>query len=125
MLVVEALDRLSRDTLADLGQIHKIFTFLGIEIIEVNDGGRPADTVLIGLRGLVAQLFREDGAKKVRRGMLGLVSAGRHAEAEPTVIGLVQPVVASRRSSRMRPRSSNGFLLTIFRAKRLDKLLMR
>ena len=78
VLIVEALDRLSRD-IADLGQIHKTFTFLGIEIIGVNDGGRPADTVLIGLRGLVAQLFREDGAKKVRRGMLGLVSAGKHA----------------------------------------------
>ena len=51
---------------------------MGIDIIGVNDGGRPADTIMIGLRGLVGQLFREDGAKKVRRGMVGLVNAGKH-----------------------------------------------
>jgi site-specific DNA recombinase len=78
VLIVEALDRLSRD-IADLGQVHKTFSFLGIDIVGVNDGGRPADTILIGLRGLVAQLFREDGAKKVKRGMTGLVNRGKHA----------------------------------------------
>ncbi|MHB2165860.1 recombinase family protein [Alsobacter sp. R-9] len=78
VLLVEALDRLSRD-IADLGHIHKTFSFLGIDIIGVSDGGRPADTILIGLRGLVGQLFREDGAKKVKRGMVGLVNRGKHA----------------------------------------------
>ncbi|WP_395664844.1 recombinase family protein [Methylocella sp.] len=38
-----------------------------------------ADTVTVGLRGLVAQLYREDGAKKVRRGMDAVVRSGRHA----------------------------------------------
>ena len=77
VLIVESLDRLSRD-ISDLGYIHKTFSFMGIDIIGVNDGGRPADTIMIGLRGLVGQLFREDGAKKVRRGMIGLVNAGKH-----------------------------------------------
>ncbi len=39
VLIVEALDRLSRD-IADLGHIHKTFSFLGIDIIGVSDGGR-------------------------------------------------------------------------------------
>jgi site-specific DNA recombinase len=76
VVVVEALDRLSRD-MADLAGVHRELTFLGIEICAVHDG--RADTVAIGLRGLVGQLYREDGAKKVRRGMAGVVRGGRHA----------------------------------------------
>ncbi|RWH69922.1 MAG: recombinase family protein [Mesorhizobium sp.] len=75
-LVVEALDRLSRD-MADLAGLHKRLAFLGIEIQAVHDG--IADAVLIGIRGLVGQMQREDGAKKVRRGMAGVVRDGRHA----------------------------------------------
>ena len=45
--------------------------------VERTDG--KADTIMVGLRGLVGQLFREDGAKKVRRGMMGVVRSGRHA----------------------------------------------
>ena len=80
VIVVEALDRLSRD-MADLATIHKQLKFKGIELRAVHDG--RADTVLIGLRGLVGQLFREDGAKKVRRGMQGVVRDGRHAGGKP------------------------------------------
>nr|WP_080643981.1 recombinase family protein [Mesorhizobium loti] len=75
-VVVEALDRLSRD-MADLAGLHKRLSFLGIEIQAVHDG--VADAVLIGIRGLVGQMQREDGAKKVRRGMAGVVRDGRHA----------------------------------------------
>ena len=75
VVVVEALDRLSRD-MADLANIYKRLTFLGIEIRGVNDG--TADSILVGLRGLVGQLQREDGAKKVRRGMAGVLRDGRH-----------------------------------------------
>ncbi len=75
-VVVEALDRLSRD-MADLAGLHKRLSFLGIEIQAVHDG--IADAVLIGIRGLVGQMQREDGAKKVRRGMAGVVRDGRHA----------------------------------------------
>lgn len=75
VVVVEALDRLSRD-IADLAGLHRRLQFLGIEIRAVHDG--VADTITIGLRGLVGQLYREDGAKKVRRGMQGVIRDGRH-----------------------------------------------
>ena len=76
VLVVEALDRLSRD-MEDLAGIHKRLSFQGIQIQAVHDG--TADSILIGIRGLVGQMQREDGAKKVRRGMAGVVRDGRHA----------------------------------------------
>jgi DNA invertase Pin-like site-specific DNA recombinase len=76
VLFVEALDRLSRD-MADLAGIHRQLTFLSIEIRAVHDG--VADTVTVGLRGLVGQLFREDGVKKIRRGMAGVIREGRYA----------------------------------------------
>jgi site-specific DNA recombinase len=76
VVVVEALDRLSRD-IADLATIHKRLTFSRVEIQAVNDG--RVDTVVVGLRGLIGQLFREDGAKKVRRGMSGRVRDGLSA----------------------------------------------
>lgn len=76
VVIVEALDRLSRD-MEDLAGIHKRLSFQGIEIQAVHDG--TADSVLIGIRGLVGQMQREDGAKKVRRGMAGVIRDGRHA----------------------------------------------
>lgn len=76
VIVVEALDRLSRD-MEDLAGIHKKLSFHGVELAAVHDG--VANTVLIGLRGLVGQLYREDGVKKVRRGMAGVVRQGRVA----------------------------------------------
>lgn len=76
VLVVEALDRLSRD-MEDLAGIHKRLTFHGVEIRAVHEG--VASTVLVGLRGLVGQLFREDGAKKIKRGLSGVVRSGRIA----------------------------------------------
>ncbi|MGO8918164.1 MAG: recombinase family protein [Stellaceae bacterium] len=76
VLIVEALDRLSRD-MEDLAGIHKRLSFLGIEIRAVHEG--VVNTVLVGLRGLVGQLYREDNAHKVRRGQAGRVSQGLHA----------------------------------------------
>lgn len=76
IIIVEALDRLSRD-LEDLAGIHKRLQFAGVQIRAVNDG--PVDSLMVGLRGLVGQMQREDGAKKVRRGMAGVVREGRSA----------------------------------------------
>jgi site-specific DNA recombinase len=73
VLIVEALDRLSRD-MEDLAGIHKRLSFVGIEIRAVHEG--VVNTVLVGLRGLVGQLYREDNAHKVRRGQAGRVSKG-------------------------------------------------
>src|SRR5882724_11924478 len=76
VVVVEALDRLSRD-MEDLAGIHKRLSFLGIEIRAVHEG--VVNTVLVGLRGLVGQLYREDIAHKVRRGQAGRINRGLHA----------------------------------------------
>lgn len=76
IVVVEALDRLSRD-MEDLAGIHKRLSFLGIEIRAVHEG--LVNTVLVGLRGLVGQLYREDNAHKVRRGLAGRVGQGLNA----------------------------------------------
>ncbi len=73
VVVVEALDRLSRD-MEDLAGIHKRLSFLGIEIRAVHEG--VVNTVLVGLRGLVGQLYREDNAHKVRRGQAGRIKQG-------------------------------------------------
>ena len=53
VVIVEALDRLSRD-MEDLAGLHKRLSFQGIEIQAVHDG--IADAVLIGIRGLVGQM---------------------------------------------------------------------
>lgn len=72
-VVVEALDRLSRD-MEDLAGLHKRLSFLGIGIHAVHEG--TVDTVLVGLRGLIGQLYREDNAHKIRRGQEGRAKAG-------------------------------------------------
>lgn len=74
VLVSESPDLVSRD-MADLAGIHKALEFRGIEINCVN-GGRM-DTMSIGMYGVMGQMQREEGAKKVRRGMAGVVRDGR------------------------------------------------
>lgn len=76
VVVVEALDRLSRDQ-EDLAGIWKRLRFLGVEIRAVHDG--RADAVQIGVRGLIGAIYLEDLAHKVRRGLAGVVRDGRHA----------------------------------------------
>ena len=76
VIVVEEIDRISRD-MEDMAGIYKRMQFLGIEIIGIHEG--TASTVTVGLRSIVSQLFREDNARKVRRGMEGLVKSGLSA----------------------------------------------
>jgi site-specific DNA recombinase len=73
IVLIEALDRLSRD-MEDLASLYKRLTFLGIEIRAVHEG--VVNTVLVGLRGLVGQLYREDNAHKIRRASAGRVAQG-------------------------------------------------
>ncbi|GLK86626.1 recombinase family protein [Ancylobacter defluvii] len=75
-LIVEALDRVSRDQ-EDLAAIYKRLTFAGIKIIAVHEG--VADQVQVGIRGLISSIYLTDLAHKVRRGMAGVVRDGRHA----------------------------------------------
>jgi site-specific DNA recombinase len=76
VILVEALDRLSRDQ-EDLAGIWKRLNFLGVELCAVHEG--IADHIQIGVRGLLGSLFLTDLAHKVRRGMAGVVSDGRNA----------------------------------------------
>ncbi len=76
VLVAEHPDRISRD-IADLAHIHKTLRFRRIEMNCVNGGAM--DTVQIGMYGVVGQMQREEGAKKVKRGMVGVVRSGRNA----------------------------------------------
>ncbi|MGO4833633.1 recombinase family protein, partial [Rhizobiaceae sp. 2RAB30] len=76
VLVSESADRISRD-MADLATIHKKLEFRGVEINCVNGG--KLDTLQVGVHGLVGQMQREEGARKVRRGMIGVVNDGRSA----------------------------------------------
>src|SRR5688500_6692605 len=66
VVLVEAADRLSRD-MADLAGIHKRLTYYGIEIRAVHSG--VVDTAMVGLFGLVGQMQREEGVKKIRCGL--------------------------------------------------------
>ncbi|ESQ82360.1 hypothetical protein AEAC466_17195 [Asticcacaulis sp. AC466] len=108
VVIVEALDRLSRD-MEDLAHIHKRLTHAGIEIRAIHEG--IANTLTVGLRGLVGQLFREDNVHKTRRGMKGKIDAGMiasgksygyslagdvrgRAEIEPTEAGIVRRIYA-------------------------------
>lgn len=75
VLVAEAPDRISRD-IADLAHVHKQLEFRSIEINCVNGG--QMSTVQIGMYGLVGQMQREEGAKKIKRGMVGVVRSGRN-----------------------------------------------
>ncbi len=76
VLLSEATDRISRD-IADLAHVHKQLTFRNISMNCVNGG--EMSTVQIGMFGIVGQLQREEGAKKVKRGMIGVVRSGRNA----------------------------------------------
>jgi DNA invertase Pin-like site-specific DNA recombinase len=76
VLLVEHADRISR-SIRDLADIHEKLAFRGIQIRAVHSD--VMDTATIGLFGLVGQMQREEGAKKVRRGMAGGIRDNRHA----------------------------------------------
>jgi len=75
VVLTEAFDRLARDT-ADSLFVLKRLDFLGVKLLSVNQG--QAETVNLVIHGLMGQLQREEGARKVRRGMAGVVRGGRN-----------------------------------------------
>ena len=62
-IIVYDLARLSRD-MEDLAGIFKRLSHEGISLLAVNEG--EATTVLVGLRGFIGQLYREDNANRIR-----------------------------------------------------------
>lgn len=73
-VVVESLDRLSRDQ-ADLAIIFRQLNFLEIKLLTVNEG--IATNIHIGVRGLLGSMFLKDLGDKVRRGLDGRVREGK------------------------------------------------
>jgi len=74
VLVVEALDRVSRDQ-ADTATAFKVFRFADCRIHSVNEGEIGA--IHIGMKGAMNSLYLEDLAHRVRRGQRGALERGR------------------------------------------------
>ena len=77
VIIAESLDRIARSQ-ADPPHIFRELTLQGVELISVNEGGRPADAMLIGFRAMMGKFHSRDGAQKVRRGMTGVARQGRY-----------------------------------------------
>jgi len=76
VVVIESLDRLSRDV-GDLNYVFKEMEHADVDLAQVHEG--KADQITIGVRGLVGALFLKDLAHKVRRGASGKIRAGQRA----------------------------------------------
>jgi site-specific DNA recombinase len=76
-IIVEGQDRLSRDE-EDMAGIFKRLVFSDIELV-TNEG--KATNLSVGLRGIVAALFRKDLGDKVRRHHSGRAREGKFAGA--------------------------------------------
>jgi len=76
VVVAEALDRISRDQ-ADTATIYKILAFHGVSIVTLSEG--EVDSMHVGFKGVMNEMFLRDLAKKTRRGQTGVVNSGRSA----------------------------------------------
>ena len=76
IVLAEALDRLSRDQ-ADTATIYKILAFYDVRIITLSEG--EVDTMHVGFKGVMNEMFLRDLARKTRRGQAGVVKSGRSA----------------------------------------------
>ena len=74
VIVVEALDRLSRK-LADVADLHDRLSFLRIGLHTVATG--EITPMHVGMLGTMAQMYLKDLAEKTRRGQLGRALKGR------------------------------------------------
>ena len=74
VVVAEALDRLSRDQ-ADVANLYKYLSFLGIKLVTIAEG--EINEMHVGLKGAMNAIFLKDLAQKTRRGLEGRVRQGR------------------------------------------------
>jgi site-specific DNA recombinase len=72
-IIVESLDRLSRDQ-EDLPGIFKKLTFWGVEIRTLGEG--IATAMHVGIRGMVGSMYLKDLGAKLKRRQFGAVSGG-------------------------------------------------
>ena len=73
VIVVESLDRLSRDQ-EDLAGLFKRFKHYGIELLTVNEG-RTTD-IHVGVRGIIGAMYLKDFGDKIKRAQIPLVLEG-------------------------------------------------
>lgn len=76
VIVVEALDRLSRDQ-ADIAQLYRQLTYDGIKIFTLAEG--EINEMHIGLKGTMNQLFLKDLRQKTHRGLSGKIQNKKSA----------------------------------------------
>lgn len=76
VVVVEALDRLSRDQ-EDIAGLFKRLRFQGINVVTCSEG--EISELHVGLKGTMNALFLKDLAAKTRRGLEGRIRKGRSA----------------------------------------------
>ncbi|MEO1476343.1 MAG: recombinase family protein, partial [Pseudomonadota bacterium] len=76
IVLAEALDRLSRDQ-ADTATIYKILAFHNVSIMTLSEG--EVDTMHVGFKGVMNEMFLRDLARKTRRGQAGVIKSGRSA----------------------------------------------
>ena len=75
-VIVEHQDRLSRDQ-EDTAHVYKRLKHHRVDLLEVHGG--KANTLTVGMKAIVAEMYREDNIQKVQRGMKGLIEAGKTA----------------------------------------------
>ncbi len=81
VLILEGLDRLSRDSL-EQEKIVRIIEHRGVRVLGVSDGydsRMTGKTLMRGMRGLINQVYLQDLAHKTHRGLAGQFSRGLSA----------------------------------------------
>ncbi len=76
VIVAEAFDRIARST-RDMTGIRDQATFFGVQVWSVTEG--QADTIKAAMYGMMGELYRENNANKVRRGLQSRVRQGQSA----------------------------------------------
>lgn len=76
IVLAEALDRISRDQ-ADTATIYKLLAFHDVRIVTLSEG--EVDTMHVGFKGVMNEMFLKDLARKTRRGQAGVIKSGRSA----------------------------------------------
>lgn len=73
VILCESLDRISRDQ-ADISYIFKKLNFQDVSLVTIHDG--DVNSLHIGVKGYLSQLYIEDLAKKTLRGQIAKVKSG-------------------------------------------------
>ena len=85
VVLVDDLSRLSRDSIETARTVKRL-TFAGVRLVGVSDGvdtARKSHKADVGLRGLMSELYLDDLAEKVHRGLTGRALAGSSAGGLP------------------------------------------